>query len=403
MDASFGSSEDSQGNSGALALMKACQMGHEDIVDLLLSLGCDMNFQNGDEDNPGFTPLMYACEKGHISIASKLIKAGCNVNAQNQYGTTALMKADSVHTTSLLIQSKADVNLVDRVGENALWRAKSNSAIEALLQAGADTNVKHSCGNTLLIKSCIIGDKELASLLIEKNCDLDAKYLDKHDSRITALSFALHRNHADIAKMLIDAKCDIECGIGGKSPLLLACRNGCSDLVKSLIQAQCNVDEEVLGKTLLIHAVEERKARIAKVLIQEGCDVDAISKGGYTALMVACQKGDPRSVKVLLNAGCDWTIRNPYGDSAMEIANETYHKLGKFKYHRDMVQMLSNIDKEQEVYLRMFLTGVCKLHPQECVGWLSNDPKYTAESDKYREYLGMQMHHLKTSKIINMH
>jgi uncharacterized protein len=67
-------------------LMIASQQGHLETVDLLLSLGADVNFFD-----PSFrvSALIKACKEGHLQVVSRLISAGADVNLVSNMLKTA--------------------------------------------------------------------------------------------------------------------------------------------------------------------------------------------------------------------------------------------------------------------------------------------------------------------------
>lgn len=78
-----------------LSLMHwACDRGHSNIVNLLVSQGVDINKQ----DNDGQTPLHYASSCGHEDVANILLKAGANVNV---FDTDGLNPADVAYNISM--------------------------------------------------------------------------------------------------------------------------------------------------------------------------------------------------------------------------------------------------------------------------------------------------------------
>ena len=85
-----GCNVNAKGIDGKTSLMFAIDMGHESIVKYLLGHHCDVDAQTiGD----GFSALLLACLKDYENIAEMLINFGANVNATNVDGDTPLMFA----------------------------------------------------------------------------------------------------------------------------------------------------------------------------------------------------------------------------------------------------------------------------------------------------------------------
>ena len=100
------------------------------------------------------------------------LEVGANANAQDEYGTTALMRAETAEQTKLLIEAGANVNAKDDYGYTALMRAKTAEQIKALVEAGADVNAKDKYGHTALMNA---NTAEQIKALVEAGADVNAK------------------------------------------------------------------------------------------------------------------------------------------------------------------------------------------------------------------------------------
>jgi ankyrin repeat protein len=91
------------------ALMCASQLGHIDIVKVLLKNGATVDLQN----KHGATALMIASANGYNKVVIELLKHGANPNLANKYGITPLMSAAGmgyVDVVTTLLQNGADPN-----------------------------------------------------------------------------------------------------------------------------------------------------------------------------------------------------------------------------------------------------------------------------------------------------
>lgn len=70
-----------------IALMLASQFGHSDIIRLFLKSGADANIQT----LTGYTALTLASQHGYSAIASLLLHSGAKPNLQNSNGSTTLV------------------------------------------------------------------------------------------------------------------------------------------------------------------------------------------------------------------------------------------------------------------------------------------------------------------------
>jgi ankyrin repeat protein len=124
---------------GFSALMAAAANGRDDLVLLLLTHGANVNLKGKNLR----TALMDAVENDEEEIANVLISHGALLNEQNNFGQTALMlgaKCRAVDSIRLLLERGADVLIRDVDGKNALDLAKEsgNGTAIALLQKATD-------------------------------------------------------------------------------------------------------------------------------------------------------------------------------------------------------------------------------------------------------------------------
>ena len=152
------------------------------------------------------------------------------------------------------------------------------AAVRALLVQKADVNAPQVDGATALHWAMYRNDAEMADVLIRAGANVKAANRDG----VTPLAMAaLYGNPAMILKLLkagADAK---EVGANGQTVLMLAARNGNPDAVKVLIEGGANVNarETLRGTTALMWAVEQRHPSAVKALLAGGADVKLKSAG----------------------------------------------------------------------------------------------------------------------------
>ena len=151
-------------NNGMNGFMYACENGHKEVVELLVTqYNCDVNHFNNDGRN-GF---MSACENGHKEVVELLVtQYNCDVNHANNNGRNGFMyacKNGHKEVVELLVtKSNCDVNHVD----NDVW----------------------NCYNGFMW-ACKNGHKEVVELLVTKsNCDV--RFMNKSNKT----GFDLARN-----------------------------------------------------------------------------------------------------------------------------------------------------------------------------------------------------------------
>lgn len=130
-------------------LLAACLFGHEDIVRLLLEHGAPVNCAAlGDDVNlPGrvWSPLILACRWGFDSIARLLLEHGAQVNgstltSQTQTPLQEACKQGNVSIVQILLDWGADVKLANDGGMTPLGLAYAGghtAIVRVLLDSGA--------------------------------------------------------------------------------------------------------------------------------------------------------------------------------------------------------------------------------------------------------------------------
>eukprot|EP00184_Porphyridium_aerugineum_P002789 CAMPEP_0184700338 /NCGR_PEP_ID=MMETSP0313-20130426/12203_1 /TAXON_ID=2792 /ORGANISM="Porphyridium aerugineum, Strain SAG 1380-2" /LENGTH=588 /DNA_ID=CAMNT_0027159951 /DNA_START=196 /DNA_END=1959 /DNA_ORIENTATION=- len=145
------------------ALHLAVENSHENIVELLLNKGANIN----DEYNYRATALHIATKKNSASMVKLLLNKGANVNHENNYGITPLYSATEYgfeNIFNILVANGANVNCKNENGLTPLHRAVMSgheNIVELLLNHGARTWEKKNDGKTPLdvarsLKKCNI-------------------------------------------------------------------------------------------------------------------------------------------------------------------------------------------------------------------------------------------------------
>lgn len=95
----------------------AVDMGHTDVVKLLLAHGIDINQKNKHQEN---TPLILASKRGDLKTMEVLIDSGAEINLTDIHGRTPLHFASAQGRGDLvrfLLERKASPHLQDRDGK----------------------------------------------------------------------------------------------------------------------------------------------------------------------------------------------------------------------------------------------------------------------------------------------
>ncbi|VDD80016.1 unnamed protein product [Mesocestoides corti] len=167
-------------------------------------------------DQMDYTPLMVAVSRNNKAIIRLLLSYGANVNTANKLGKTALMLASNkgyIDIVEILIKKGVDVNAQDIHGMTALFYAvdgEFSNVVRALVRGNA--NVDHceaDNAHTPLIRlACLAnnGNPKVGATLIE--CGANVNQQDKF-GQTPLIHCAFHRNHADLAKVLLQHGADL--------------------------------------------------------------------------------------------------------------------------------------------------------------------------------------------------
>jgi hypothetical protein len=130
-----------QDSLGFQPLYYACEGGKEDIINILLGAGADIDFISCD-GNP--TALHAACSNGHHDIVKILLDRNANVNTPSpDYGTALYAAVGSLDNriVELLLDHNAEVNIPGGLHRRAVNLAAFSGNLDAvhiLIERGAD-------------------------------------------------------------------------------------------------------------------------------------------------------------------------------------------------------------------------------------------------------------------------
>ena len=158
---------------GYTPLLKASQMGHKDVVKLLLDKGADPN----KAGRLLGTPLHVGAKGGYRDVVQLLLDRGADLESKDKWEQTPLHKAvieGHKHVVQLFLDRGADPNMADENGSTPLHNAEGESCrdvVQLLLDNGADPNRIDKDGNTPLQLAAERGLKDVVQLLLERGAD----------------------------------------------------------------------------------------------------------------------------------------------------------------------------------------------------------------------------------------
>ena len=124
------------------------------------------------------TPLIESVSTGYMDIVQYMISIGCNVNNVNQAGESALFVACENGCSDIvrvLLENKADVSQCDRHDDSPLLRMCKVGNVEIvrlLLEHKADVSQCDSLGASALLRACGGGHVEIVRLLLKNKAEV---------------------------------------------------------------------------------------------------------------------------------------------------------------------------------------------------------------------------------------
>ena len=150
------------------------------------------------------------------------------------------------------------------------------------------------------------------------------------DQFTTPLIIAARNGNLESAKLLLNAKADIEARgnvkVGDKliescTPLWTAAANGHVDVVKLLIEEDADIDGRTLsGSTPLMAAAYNGRLDIVSCLVENGADVNSTDNDKNTPLMLACFNGHMNVVLYLTERGANVDLCDKQNKTAIQQA-----------------------------------------------------------------------------------
>lgn len=354
-------------------LIVATKAKQTEVAILLLEVGADPNAKDDINDSA----FLYAGAEGYNEILRATLRHGAKVKSTNRFGGTALIPASEhghTETVRILINAGVPLDHVNDLGWTAMLEAivlGNGSAdhvdvVRQLIGAGANTSIRDKDNKTprslaaargfdeivrliddadeirargqRLIKAARAGNRERVELLLDQHASIAAR----DDTGATALVAAAYGNHLKIAELLLKAGADPNAKDETVQSAYLIATSEIGDDPRPLqLTLRHGADVRSLDSwrgTGLIRAADRGFDKIVKVLLGTDIDIDHVNRIGYTALHEAVILGDggpahQRTVAALVAAGVDQSVKDPKGDTALDVA--------RARGYREIVELLS--------------------------------------------------------------
>lgn len=314
----------------------ASYYGDVEIVSALL----DADFPINQKDSKGKTPLMWALVMGNHELVQLLLTRGAQVEFNDNYdlvivcarrgrkGRALLLLVEHImeqdttvrwkplpwcikhnykEAARMLLDDpmvKTDIDETDNKGNTALlWSVKDNrfDAMKMLLQKGAKVECMNREGKTPLSIAADRCDKELTYEL----ANYAAKKDEKNKSGYGALGWAAHHGLIPIVRLILKREATV-INIrdkAGNTPLMLAVWTEHANVVRMLLNKGAKVDiKSERGKTAMIFATEKGNAEIIGLLSQQSEAIAEKNEFGWTLLMTAARHGHIKTLESIIDS-----------------------------------------------------------------------------------------------------
>eukprot|EP00118_Oscarella_pearsei_P009022 m.49460 g.49460 ORF g.49460 m.49460 type:complete len:1662 (+) comp33992_c0_seq1:255-5240(+) len=361
-------------------LSLACRQGKQEIAELLLDSGAQVNHRNKN----GNTPLLEACSQDHVLLAGVLLDRGADIDAatdttndsaltwactlgndrivrlllhrragvehRTKDGCTALMfaaLAGHVDVAELLLDYSALINVhsdsnMDSPLTFACWKGHVN-VVDLLLEKGADLEHRTKEGFTPLMFAALGGHTVVAERLLKRRAKVNVPSGSNNDIPLTSACWKGHRN---VVELLLTYESNLEHRTkDGCTPLMLAAREGHYDVAELILRhgGKVNTPSGSESNIPLTLACWKGHVEVVRLLLDQNSAIEHQNKAGCTPLMLAAREGHFETTKLLLSKGTKLDV--PSGSN-----DDTPLTLACWKGHADVVELLllskSNIDHQ---------------------------------------------------------
>jgi len=341
---------------GTTALHWAADMGHVELVDLLLKAGAKLKVAN----RFGSTPFGLAAGKGFAPVLERMLQAGEDASAVVN-GEPVLMlaaRAGDVDAVKLLLAKGADPNTKEPARDQTalMWAAAEGNTgvVKTLLEAGADIKARSKApGKGLVLGTGFVVPRMNDPLGLRSNRDSTSWGIQLDGLQLTPLMWAARAGHIDTMRALVAGGANVnEAKPEGTTPLILAVINHHWEAASVLLDLGADPNKGP-GYTALHQLAWSRRLNLAaafhpgfpeptghidsmelaKRLVAKGVKVNAqmtesfkdnfrnrFNRIGATAFLLSAKLVDVPLMKFLVANGADRTIRNKDGDSPLMVA-----------------------------------------------------------------------------------
>lgn len=319
----FGCNLQFKSTNGNIALHVAMLNGREKAAELLAKTKIGINAQNSDMNGP----LHLAAQRSFHAGIRILLKAGALLDLRNTFGGTALHVAaysgDRVGV-KLLLDYHTDVSLKTKAGLSALQIATYHrhfSIVRTLLDHGADVD---DCDKSkeprpaLFIAVCN-NRTDIVRLLLQRGANINFQPKFNNGAQESALHFAVKRGLVEVVQSLLEFQPDLEARDFPMKETVLsaACRSCKIEIVQHLLTAGADIEAKIEenSATIVVRMFQDKNLPLAQILIDRGASLDYRGRKKQTLLHETVARDNMEAMEFLL--------RNKHDANAQDVDGMT--------------------------------------------------------------------------------
>ncbi|XP_067661560.1 ankyrin repeat domain-containing protein 50-like [Haliotis asinina] len=310
-------------------VMLAADHGHKEVIELLINHRADLSAI----DKVGNNILHIACESGHVDVVQYLLSLKLlDINSRVWNNWTPVMSATEEghkEVIELLINHRADLSIIDKGGNNILHIACESGHIDVvqyfLSLNCLDINSRGWRKWTPVMLAAYHGHNEVIKLLINHTADLSIS--GKGGDNI--LHIACQSGHTDVVQYLLSLNSlDINSrGWKKRTPVMLAAKGGHKEVIELLINHRADLSTiDKVGNNILHIACESGHIDVVQYLLSlDSLDINSRGWKKRTPVMLAAKGGHKEVIELLINHRADLSVSGKGGDNILHIACESGH------------------------------------------------------------------------------
>ena len=182
----------------------------------------------------------------------------------------------------------------------------------------------------MALAACEEGDHARLREILSQEPDFDVNITDGKNGASLLVTTILH-NHIECAKLLIEAKAniDVACGQDNETALHVCCARGRKEMTRLLLEAGAELNpEDMLGRSPLLMSCLLDKSECTALMLKSKANIEqpmTKRNPGATPLYAAALKGSTKCVTLLCEASANPNAQNRDGATPLMVSCQEGH------------------------------------------------------------------------------